>query len=181
MLAASTDNYTLYFNGKARPHQQGRQDRVQIKAALLNTLLPSMALYGRPSIRERHLPACSCLWLVCATAQGSGRCLQQARHVTKAGISPRTACMLTAQTAIETNLPFFPGFSSPSFSYHSLQLTKPEGCSPSSWCLNLPALQTQVQPCCSRHDDHAITSYLMSTPHLLLNDEMEALRLQGAT
>ena len=49
------------------------------------------------------------------------------------------------------SLPFFPGFSSPSFSYHSLQTTKIEGCSSSSWCLRLPALQVQAVSRCCRH------------------------------
>ena len=93
----------------------------------IQELLQSIALHKRPSIRERHLPACSCLWLVCATGQGSGRCLQQASHVTKARRVNAHSLHAHSSNCHKNSLPFFPGFSSPSLSYHSLHITNLRG------------------------------------------------------
>ena len=69
--------------------------------------------------------------------------------------------------------PFFPGLAIPSLSYHSLQHMRLMFGTAVTAGRASASLQQALPSCC--------LSYLMSTPHLLLNDEMEALRLQGAT
>ena len=151
MLAASTDNYTLDFNGNAKPRQQGRQDRdKQLRLYITCCFLPLHFMGDHQSGKG-----------ICQLVHAFGQyvpllrvqedaCSRRAMWQRLAW-SSHTACMLTAPES----LPFFPGFSSPSFSYHSLQTPKSEGCSSSSWCFETAstsgtgsALLQQALPSC---------------------------------
>ena len=177
MLAASTDNYTLNFNGNAQPRQQGRQDRDK-----------QLRLYSTCCFRPLHFMGDHQSGKgICQLVHAFGQyvpllrvqedaCSRRAMWQRLAW-SSHTACMLTAQKAYPSSL------ASPLHLFHTIpcKLQNVRGAAQALGVLRLPVLQAQALPCYSRHCHHAMTIYLMSTPHLLLNDETEALRLQGAT